>query len=101
MTWEWGGPLYDPDLQKGKKKPRLSDVKVKFPPKPARCNEMNERIKELAVQAGDDWDHTMPEDKEFLARFAESIVAETCALLAENREFRAAVIVGKHFMVES
>ena len=29
----WGGPLYDPDLQKGKKKPKLSNVKVKFPPK--------------------------------------------------------------------
>jgi len=27
----WGGPLYDPDLQKGKKKPKLSDVKVKIP----------------------------------------------------------------------
>lgn len=35
---DWGGPLYDPDLQKGKKKPKLSDIKVKFPPKPLPKN---------------------------------------------------------------
>ena len=37
---------------------------------------MNERIKELAVQAGDDWDHTLESDKEFLKKFAELIVRE-------------------------
>jgi hypothetical protein len=35
-----------------------------------------ERIKELAEQAGDDWDHTLEEDKEFLKKFAELIVKE-------------------------
>ena len=30
---DWGGALYDPALQKGKRKPTLSGVKVKFPPK--------------------------------------------------------------------
>jgi predicted N-acyltransferase len=35
-----------------------------------------ERIRELAEQAGDDWDHTLEEDKEFLKKFAELIVAE-------------------------
>ncbi len=45
---------------------------------------MNERIKELAVQAGDDWDHTMPEDKEFLERFAKLIVQECLDVLHDN-----------------
>jgi len=58
---------------------------------------MNERLRQLAEQAGDDWDHTLPEDKEFLERFAESIIAETCRMLAENRELRAATLVGRHF----
>ena len=35
---DWGGPLYDPDLQKGKKKPKLSDIKAKFPPNPLPKN---------------------------------------------------------------
>jgi len=35
-----------------------------------------ERIRELAEQAGDDWDHTLEEDKEFLKKFAELIVRE-------------------------
>jgi hypothetical protein len=39
---------------------------------------MNQRIKELALQAGDDWDHTLESDKEFLKKFAELIVKE-CA----------------------
>jgi hypothetical protein len=30
--------LYDPDLQKGKKKPKLSDIKAKFPPNPLPKN---------------------------------------------------------------
>ena len=37
---------------------------------------MNERIKELAKQAGDDWDHTLESDKEFLKKFAELIMRE-------------------------
>ena len=67
---------------------------------------MNERIKELATQSGI---AMIPNSHPIsitglttdLEKFAESIVAETCAVLAENREFRAAVLVGKHFMVES
>jgi hypothetical protein len=30
-------------------------------------------------------------------KFAESIIAETCRILAENKEFRAATLVGRHF----
>jgi hypothetical protein len=37
---------------------------------------MNPKFKELAQQAGDDWDHTMPEGKGFLELFAELIVLE-------------------------
>ena len=37
---------------------------------------MNERIRELAEQAGDDWGHTLESDKEFLKKFAELIVQE-------------------------
>jgi len=37
---------------------------------------MNERIRQLAEQAGDDWDHTLESDKEFLEKFAELIVRE-------------------------
>jgi len=43
---------------------------------------MNERIKELAEQAGDDWDHTLKEDREFLERFAALVAAnerDVCA----------------------
>lgn len=40
---------------------------------------MNERIRELAEQAGDDWDHTLESDKEFLKKFAELIVRECIA----------------------
>lgn len=39
---------------------------------------MNQRIKELAEQAGDDWDHTLEEDRKFLEKFAQLIVRE-CA----------------------
>jgi hypothetical protein len=35
-----------------------------------------ERIRELAEQAGDDWDHTLESDKEFLEKFAQLIVRE-------------------------
>ena len=37
---------------------------------------MNERIRELAIKAGDDWEHTLQEDREFLGKFAELIVEE-------------------------
>ena len=40
---------------------------------------MNERIQELAEQAGDDWNHTLESDKEFLEKFAELIVRECLA----------------------
>lgn len=33
----------------------------------------NEQIIEMAKQAGDDWDHTLQSDKEFLQRFAELV----------------------------
>lgn len=35
---------------------------------------MNERIRELAIEAGDDWEHTLKEDREFLEKFAKLIV---------------------------
>ena len=62
---------------------------------------MNERIKELAEQAGYEkdmfgighWD--MPECK----KFAELIVMECIKILADNGEFRGCVIIGKHFRV--
>jgi hypothetical protein len=49
---------------------------------------MNERIRQLAEQAGDDWDHTLEEDKEFLKKFAELIVRECanhCDLLLDHK----------------
>jgi hypothetical protein len=36
---------------------------------------MNPKFKELAQQAGNDWDHTMPEGKGFLERFASLVAA--------------------------
>ena len=46
---------------------------------------MNERIRQLAEQAGDDWDHTLESDKEFLEKFAELIV-EKCAGIIESQD---------------
>lgn len=46
-----------------------------------------ERIKELAEQAGDDWDHTVEPDKEFLKKFAALVAAEereACAKVCED-----------------
>jgi len=62
---------------------------------------MNERIRELAEQAGyttdmfgiGHWD--MPECQ----KFAELIVMECIKILADNGEFRGCVIIGKHFRV--
>ena len=45
---------------------------------------MNERIQELAKQAGDDWDHTLESDKEFLKKFAELIVKETITEMCQQ-----------------
>ena len=46
---------------------------------------MNERIKQLAIEAGDDWDHTLPSDREFLNKFAKLIVRE-CSRIALSDE---------------
>ena len=35
----------------------------------------HELIEKLAKEAGDDWDHTLPEDREFLERFARLVAA--------------------------
>ena len=46
-----------------------------------------ERIKELAEQAGDDWNHTLESDKEFLKKFAALVAAaerEACAKTVEQ-----------------
>jgi hypothetical protein len=59
---------------------------------------MNERLAQLYNQA-----IVLENNGDYVAgeldpvRFAESIIAETCKMLAENKEFRAAVLVGKHF----
>ena len=45
---------------------------------------MNERIRELAIKAGDDWEHTLQEDREFLGKFAELIVRECGQVLVDN-----------------
>lgn len=48
---------------------------------------MNERIRELAVHAGDNWDHTLESDKEFLEKFAALVAAEereACAKVVEE-----------------
>jgi len=47
---------------------------------------MNERIRKLAIQAGDDWDQTLPSDREFLNKFAELIVRE-CVGVVEGGRF--------------
>ena len=46
---------------------------------------MNERIRELAIEAGDDWEHTLKEDREFLEKFAELIVRD-CAKTIESQD---------------
>jgi hypothetical protein len=62
---------------------------------------MNERISELAKQAGDDWDHTLPSDREFLNKFAELIVRE-CVLISRTGTdgFSAGRRMEQHFGVE-
>jgi hypothetical protein len=64
---------------------------------------MNERIKQLAIKAGDDWEHTVKEDREFLEKFAKLVVQECCDIFVELRTRPADLAVKdvkKHFGVE-
>ena len=66
---------------------------------------MNERIRELAEQAGDDWDHTLESDKEFLKKFAELIIKECVDCLnplSRNHSMVGAAqdTIEKHFGVK-
>jgi len=56
---------------------------------------MNEKIREIAEQAGAQG--IVNRDFIDVEKFAELIIAETCKMLAENNELRAATLVGKHF----
>jgi len=65
---------------------------------------MIDLIKQFAIDCAGQKEWDFPKDPKSytftpdeLEKFAELIIAETCKLLAENREFRAAVLVGKHF----
>jgi len=46
---------------------------------------MNEKIKELSERAGNDWNHTLESDKQFLQKFAELIVQE-CVSICKEKE---------------
>jgi len=49
---------------------------------------MNPQIKLLAQQAGDDWDHTLKQDRDFLERFAALVRAderEECLKLVDEQ----------------
>ena len=59
---------------------------------------MNERIRQLAEQAG--WDNHHSKFDTRIEKFAELIVMECTKILADNGEFRGCVIIGKHFGVE-
>ena len=59
---------------------------------------MNERIQQLAEQAG--WDNHHSKFDTRIEKFAELIVQECTKILADNGEFRGCVIIGKHFGVE-
>lgn len=62
---------------------------------------MNERIKELAEQAGDDWDSTLQSDKEFLKKFAELIVRECAKRSGELGQPEIGQGIMKHFGVNN
>ena len=47
---------------------------------------MNDRFKELAIEAGDDWEHTLKEDREFLEKFAKLIVKECAGVCDDLRD---------------
>ena len=75
--------------------------------KQTRDQIMNELIKELAEQAGDDWEHTLPSDREFLEKFAELIIRECRDIAYEYDEPKLSgpgMIIGnrieEHFGVE-
>ena len=64
---------------------------------------MNERIKQLAEQAGSTHKQNLGVYQFYtdeLEKFAELIVAECTKILADNSEFRGCVIISKHFGVE-
>ena len=65
---------------------------------------MNERIIELAEQAGmivgDAGEFDMAKFMPKEVKFAQLIVMECTKILADNGEFRGCVIIGKHFKVE-
>ena len=62
---------------------------------------MNERIRQLAEQAGI-YKLNLSDETEYwiMEKFAELIVMECTKILADNGEFRGCVIIGKHFGVE-
>ena len=49
-----------------------------------------ELIRRLAEQAGDDWDHTVEPDKEFLKKFAVLVAAEEREACAMEADYEAA-----------
>ena len=59
-----------------------------------------ERIRELAKQAGDDWDHTLESDKEFLKKFAELIVRECLSYAKDGDLDFMKFMIKEHFGVE-
>ena len=72
---------------------------------------MNERIRELAEQAGDEWEHTLESDKQFLQKFAELIVKQCgyyadifeslgCPVDMDLTETKPSDYIKKHFGVE-
>ena len=62
---------------------------------------MNEKIREIAEQAEDWADNQNFYESDYrdylMEKFAELIVTETCKMLVENSELRAATLVGRHF----
>ena len=60
---------------------------------------MNERIQELAIKAGDDWEHTLKEDREFLEKFAQLIVKE-CANIAKHHVMNISTYADADFVDE-
>jgi len=60
---------------------------------------MNERFKELAIKAGDDWEHTLKEDREFLEKFAQLIVKE-CANIAKHHVMNISTYADADFVDE-
>jgi hypothetical protein len=59
-----------------------------------------EQIRELAIRAGDDWDHTLESDKEFLKKFAQLIVRECLSYAKDGDIDFMKFMIKKHFGVE-